>query len=780
MRKTNKRGFTIVELVIVIAVIAILAAVLIPTFSNLVKKANRSADIQLVRNMNMALQVDGAAIKTYDTAYDALKAAAAAGYDLTKITTSDKENTILWDERNQCFTYKRADSDELEYVPNSRKDDTPTPDYQLWKVYTEAVANGEYDYSVYWNGGDTTETLSVKNVGFDAGDAVIGGITYTGDAGYNVVIRTNGGALTVNAPADDVKHCGWVEDLTVSAVRADHCYHEFGFVANLNPFGTGTFVAEEGAIFHQTQEEVAYALGGTVDLSKATFSQHSYGDNDRCYACGILNPAHVHTWEMTKNETDTQITFNFECTVCGETYTESIDKPSESGSLVHVEATAPTCTTVGNAEYWINSEGDLFADEAGNSKISAMSVILPATGHQAGEPVVSSTDATCTEAGAYTITVTCTVCDAKLSEKTFSTPALGHSYDEATHKCARCGENDPTYNPIIEKVDADGTLLANAFLNDTEITVAVIPEGVKVIGSNAFKGCTNLTSVTLPNSITTIQSDAFANSGIISITIPSSVTAVSSTAFAGCSDLIEIKVAEGNTTYTAKGNCLIKGGVLVLGCKASTIPTDGSVTSIGDNAFKSCSGLTSVSIPANIVSIGKNAFDSCLNLESVTFEEDSKITEIGEYAFYNSGITSITIPNSVTSMGQSVFYLCTSLQSATLSENIKIIPLGTFSGCSSLNNIIIPANVTEIGTSAFKNCSSLKNITIPKAVVTINSLAFDQCSELESVVFADITSSARWIAGTQNIFYADLSNASTMASYLTGNYFTVSWTRKIL
>ena len=43
MKKLNKKGFTIVELVIVIAVIAILAAVLIPTFSGIIKKANQSA-----------------------------------------------------------------------------------------------------------------------------------------------------------------------------------------------------------------------------------------------------------------------------------------------------------------------------------------------------------------------------------------------------------------------------------------------------------------------------------------------------------------------------------------------------------------------------------------------------------------------------------------------------------------------------------------------------------------------------------------------------------------
>ena len=46
MKKMNKKGFTIVELVIVIAVIAILAAVMIPTFSGIVKKAQDSATLQ--------------------------------------------------------------------------------------------------------------------------------------------------------------------------------------------------------------------------------------------------------------------------------------------------------------------------------------------------------------------------------------------------------------------------------------------------------------------------------------------------------------------------------------------------------------------------------------------------------------------------------------------------------------------------------------------------------------------------------------------------------------
>lgn len=51
----SKRGFTIVELVIVIAVVAVLAAVMIPTFSSIIRNANISSDTKTARDMNVIL-----------------------------------------------------------------------------------------------------------------------------------------------------------------------------------------------------------------------------------------------------------------------------------------------------------------------------------------------------------------------------------------------------------------------------------------------------------------------------------------------------------------------------------------------------------------------------------------------------------------------------------------------------------------------------------------------------------------------------------------------------
>ena len=59
-KRCDRKGFTTVELVIVIAVIATLATVLIPTFSNLVDKANESAALQEANSILKSYFIDNA------------------------------------------------------------------------------------------------------------------------------------------------------------------------------------------------------------------------------------------------------------------------------------------------------------------------------------------------------------------------------------------------------------------------------------------------------------------------------------------------------------------------------------------------------------------------------------------------------------------------------------------------------------------------------------------------------------------------------------------------
>jgi uncharacterized repeat protein (TIGR02543 family) len=96
-----------------------------------------------------------------------------------------------------------------------------------------------------------------------------------------------------------------------------------------------------------------------------------------------------------------------------------------------------------------------------------------------------------------------------------------------------------------------------------------------------------------------------------------------------------------------------------------------SVTSIGDDAFKRCSSLQSVTIPNSVTSIGDYAFEACSNLQSVTIPES--VTSIGHSAFQGcSRLQSLTIPNSVTTIENDAFYYCINLQSVTINSNPRI------------------------------------------------------------------------------------------------------------
>ena len=194
-----------------------------------------------------------------------------------------------------------------------------------------------------------------------------------------------------------------------------------------------------------------------------------------------------------------------------------------------------------------------------------------------------------------------------------------------------------------------------------------------------------------------------------------------------------------------------------------------SITSIGDQAFRDCRGLTSISIGNSVTSIGYDAFMGCRGLTSVTI--GNSVTTIGDQAFRGcSGLTSVTIPNSVTSIGESAFNGCTGLTSVTIPNSVTLIGESAFFYCTGLTevnitdlsawckidfewdyfarqcysnplyyahhlklngteitNLVIPNDITEIKQYAFNGCTGLTEVTIHNSVTTIGGNAFSGC-----------------------------------------------------
>ena len=323
-----------------------------------------------------------------------------------------------------------------------------------------------------------------------------------------------------------------------------------------------------------------------------------------------------------------------------------------------------------------------------------------------------------------------------------------------------------------------------------ETTSFVIPDGVTSIDANAVRYCT-LTDITIGDSVTAIGEFAFSNStSIATVIIGNSVTSIGNAAFYGCSitnvyykgatskwsnitintnndvltDATRYYYSETEPTtsgyfwhyvdgvvtiwplpfsaglvYTSNGDgtCSVSG----IGTCTDTqivipaISSNGdSVTSIGNNAFSSCSNVTSIEIPVSVTLIGRSAFLNCSKLTSIVIPDG--VTSVGDSAFYGcTSLTSIVIPDSVTSVGDSAFYRCTSLTSIVIPNGVTSVGNNAFYGCTSLTDVVFHDNVTSIGQYAFYGCTSLTDVVIPVSVTSIDAQAFNNCQNLANVYY---------------------------------------------
>ena len=243
---------------------------------------------------------------------------------------------------------------------------------------------------------------------------------------------------------------------------------------------------------------------------------------------------------------------------------------------------------------------------------------------------------------------------------------------------------------------------------------------------------------------------------------------------------------EKTAAVTSKGNNEKYTGIIVIPKNISYNGVIYSVTSIGYQAFRYCSGLTSITIPNSVSSIGDYAFMNCSGLTAVTIP--NSVTSIGADAFHScTGLTSVTIPNSVSSIRWGAFSGCSGLISITVSNgNTKydsrnncnaIIETSSNTLITGCKNTIIPNSVTIIGDHAFDGCSDLTSITIPNSVTSIGNIAFHYCTGLTSITipnsvtsigdnaFADCTGLSYVISEIQNPFKISYSVFDGISTY---------------
>ena len=345
---------------------------------------------------------------------------------------------------------------------------------------------------------------------------------------------------------------------------------------------------------------------------------------------------------------------------------------------------------------------------------------------------------------------------------------------------------------------------ANAF--DCSRLASVTIPGVGTIGSQAFSGCTSLTALNLGGSQPDVSFTAFSGTPVTVYYVPgnpgwgatlgdkptgewvqftyiTNYTGITLTSYKGWGPYIDPTVYGTDVVLPSTVNGIpvtALGDYLFSGRSVTRVVIPGTVTTIGNSAFRECLSLRSLTIPASVQTIGSYAFkDSALTsihffghtpaADSTIFSGAyadlivyhmpgtccwgsgsyaGKPSALYPYNFtidngsaaitgYKGSAATIEIPSMisnvpVTSIAANAFRTNPVVRFVHLPGSVTSIEAGAFSGCPTLEFVNLSSNLTTIASGAFSS-SAINSITIPAKVSSIGQDAFFGCGNLPNI-----------------------------------------------
>ena len=313
MKNMKKKGFTLVELLVVIAIIAILATVSVVGYTTFINKANMSADQQAVVQMNTILTANSVVKRnTLNDVYDTLEANGFTAEDYRPLT---KNTAFVWDQSLDRILHVSADYATIHYpteytiaekgdwfnLVNSKTETEKPADYDAAAAEIKVANAAQFAYVVeaFNNGETTAETLTVN---LDGKTIDMNGAALTFADGENGNVTKD--ITLINGTIKNVNGVDAAFAATNGADGADGKYHLsalFGYLVNGAEVTIKDVVIENVHLKDTDASNAAFLVanagGGKVTIENVTIKNSS-----------VIG--HRNVGALVGNNTDTKLTDN--------------------------------------------------------------------------------------------------------------------------------------------------------------------------------------------------------------------------------------------------------------------------------------------------------------------------------------------------------------------------------------------------------------------------------------------------------------------------------------